>query len=65
MNLIEVFHLFFRSPRITAPQMEVCFGACSLLKKRKLLLPLVKENAPKPHIMEMVVSKRYKVKQYN
>lgn len=45
--------------------MEVCFGAYLLFKKIKFLLPLVKHKAPKTYIMEMVVSKRHKVKQFN
>lgn len=45
--------------------MEVCFGACSLFKKLKFSLPLVKQNAPEACIMKMAVSKRYKVEPCN
>ena len=34
-------------------------------KKIKIFLPQVKQNAAKIHIMEIVVSERYKVKQSN
>lgn len=60
MNLNEIFHLIFRTLRITASQMDVLFGAYLLFKNIKFLLPLVKQDAPKTHIMEMVVSKNIK-----